>query len=71
MSTPSGMIRGLRGSRVVLRVPQRGDKKALAETVHRNAVEALQQHKLRRAGDFNAAAPRTGPGGYSAAKTSL
>ncbi|WP_328355479.1 excinuclease ABC subunit UvrC [Mycobacterium sp. NBC_00419] len=44
----------LRGSRVVLRVPQRGDKKALAETVHRNAQEALQQHKLKRAGDFTA-----------------
>ena len=44
----------LRGSRVVLRVPQRGDKRALAETVHRNAVDSLQQHKLRRAGDFTA-----------------
>ncbi len=44
----------LRGSRVALRVPQRGDKRALADTVHRNAVEALQQHKLRRAGDFTA-----------------
>jgi excinuclease ABC subunit C len=47
-------LTGLRGSRVDLRVPQRGDKKALAETVHRNARDALQQHKLRRAGDFNA-----------------
>ena len=47
-------LSGLRGSRVTLRVPRRGDKKALAETVHRNAQEALQQHKLRRAGDFNA-----------------
>lgn len=47
-------LSGLRGSRVVLRVPQRGDKKALADTVHRNAKEALQQHKLRRAGDFTA-----------------
>ena len=47
-------LSGLRGSRVVLRVPRRGDKKALAETVQRNAQEALQQHKLRRAGDFNA-----------------
>ena len=47
-------LSGLRGSRVVLRVPQRGDKKALAETVHRNAREALQQHKLKRAGDFTA-----------------
>ncbi|HUO37685.1 MAG TPA: excinuclease ABC subunit UvrC [Mycobacterium sp.] len=47
-------LSGLRGSRVVLRVPHRGDKRALAETVHRNATEALAQHKLRRAGDFNA-----------------
>lgn len=47
-------LSGLRGSRVALRVPRRGDKKDLAETVRRNAVEALQQHKLRRAGDFNA-----------------
>ncbi|HTY27361.1 MAG TPA: excinuclease ABC subunit UvrC, partial [Mycobacterium sp.] len=47
-------LSGLRGSRVTLRVPQRGDKKALAETVHRNAQEALQQHKLKRAGDFTA-----------------
>lgn len=44
----------LRGSRVTLRVPRRGDKKALAETVQRNAKEALQQHKLKRAGDFTA-----------------
>ena len=47
-------LSGLRGSRVDLRVPQRGDKRALAETVHRNAVDSLQQHKLRRAGDFTA-----------------
>jgi excinuclease ABC subunit C len=44
----------LRGSRVALRVPHRGDKRALAETVQRNAQEALAQHKLKRAGDFNA-----------------
>jgi len=50
----SSWLSGLRGSRVVLRVPRRGDKRALAETVHRNAQEALQQHKLKRAGDFNA-----------------
>jgi excinuclease ABC subunit C len=41
-----------RGSRVSLRVPQRGDKRALLETVARNAKEALTQHKLRRAGDL-------------------
>ncbi len=47
-------LSGLRGSRVQLRVPHRGDKRALAETVHRNAQDALNQHKLKRAGDFNA-----------------
>ncbi len=44
----------LRGSQVSLRVPQRGDKRALAETVRRNAQDALAQHKLKRAGDFTA-----------------
>ncbi|PRC57471.1 excinuclease ABC subunit C, partial [Mycobacterium sp. ITM-2017-0098] len=44
----------LRGSRVSLRVAQRGDKRALAETVRRNAEGALTQHKPKRAGDFNA-----------------
>ncbi|WP_281690524.1 excinuclease ABC subunit UvrC [Pseudonocardia thermophila] len=47
-------LSGLRGSRVQVRVPQRGDKRALAETVARNAGEALTQHKLRRAGDLTA-----------------
>ena len=32
----------------------RGDKRALAETVKRNAQDALTQHKLKRAGDFTA-----------------
>ena len=41
-----------RGGPVHLRVPQRGDKKALAETVARNAKEALALHKLRRASDL-------------------
>jgi excinuclease ABC subunit C len=44
----------LRGSRVQLRVPQRGDKRALMETVERNAKEAFIQHKLKRAGDLTA-----------------
>jgi excinuclease ABC subunit C len=44
----------LRGSKVQIRVPQRGDKRALAETVARNAAEAFTQHKLRRAGDLTA-----------------
>ena len=41
-----------RGGRVSLRVPQRGDKRSLMETVARNAGESLQRHKLRRAGDL-------------------
>ena len=41
-----------RGGPVRLRVPQRGDKKALAETVARNAKESLALHKLRRASDL-------------------
>jgi excinuclease ABC subunit C len=41
-----------RGGPVSLRVPQRGDKKALAETVARNAKEALALHKMRRASDL-------------------
>ncbi|MGH4023316.1 MAG: excinuclease ABC subunit UvrC [Pseudonocardiaceae bacterium] len=47
-------LSGLRGARVALRVPQRGDKRALAETVARNAADAFAQHKLRRAGDLTA-----------------
>ncbi|GAA4084701.1 excinuclease ABC subunit C [Nonomuraea soli] len=41
-----------RGARVAIRVPQRGDKKALMETVERNAKESLVQHKVRRASDL-------------------
>ena len=41
-----------RGSRVSLRVPQRGDKKALLDTVARNASESLALHKTRRASDL-------------------
>jgi excinuclease ABC subunit C len=43
-----------RGSKVRIRVPQRGDKRALAETVARNAAQALTQHKLKRATDLTA-----------------
>ena len=47
-------LSGLRGSKVKLRVPRRGDKRALAETVTRNAAEALAQHRLKRASDLTA-----------------
>lgn len=45
-------LAGLRGSRVEVRVPQRGDKRELAETVRRNAEHALALHRTRRAGDL-------------------
>ncbi|WP_314323593.1 excinuclease ABC subunit UvrC [Paenarthrobacter ilicis] len=43
---------GLRGARVDIRVPQRGDKAALMSTVRENAEQALKLHKTRRAGDI-------------------
>ncbi len=42
----------LRGSRVSLRVAQRGDKAALAGTVVENAEQSLRLHKSKRAGDI-------------------
>jgi excinuclease ABC subunit C len=48
------LLRELRGARVTLRVPQRGDKRALLETVARNAQQAFTQHKLKRATDLTA-----------------
>ena len=42
----------LRGHRVDLRVPQRGDKRSLMETVRRNAEQSLARHKVARAGDL-------------------
>ncbi|MFF9190015.1 MULTISPECIES: excinuclease ABC subunit UvrC [Streptomyces] len=41
-----------RGSGVSLRIPQRGDKKALMATVERNAQQALALHKTKRASDL-------------------
>jgi len=40
-----------RGAAVALRVPQRGGKRALLDTVTRNAGEELARHRLRRASD--------------------
>ncbi|MDK7179521.1 excinuclease ABC subunit UvrC [Corynebacterium riegelii] len=48
------LLAQLRGGPVEVRVPQRGDKRALMETVHKNAAEALHQHKLKRVGDLTA-----------------
>lgn len=45
-------LTGRRGSGVSLRIPQRGDKRALMETVERNAQQALILHKTKRASDL-------------------
>ncbi|MGB7817968.1 MAG: excinuclease ABC subunit UvrC [Ornithinibacter sp.] len=45
-------LSSLRGSRVDLRVPRRGDKRTLMETVGRNATQSLARHKVTRAGDL-------------------
>ena len=44
----------LRGSAVVIRTPQRGDKAKLAETARENAIDALSVYKNRRNSDFTA-----------------
>lgn len=46
----------IRGGKVAIRVPQRGDKKALAATAEINAKHALSLYKTRRVSDFTARA---------------
>jgi excinuclease ABC subunit C len=41
-----------RGSKVAIRVPQRGDKRDLQQTVATNAAQALALHKTKRASDL-------------------
>jgi excinuclease ABC subunit C len=48
------LLTEVRGSRVDLRVPQRGDKRSLLDTVEQNARQAFALHKLRRASDLTA-----------------
>jgi excinuclease ABC subunit C len=43
----------MRGAKVQIRAPQRGDKRALLETVARNAGEEFTRHRMRRASDHN------------------
>jgi excinuclease ABC subunit C len=44
------------GRRASVRVPQRGDKRALQEMVTRNASEEFVRHRLRRSADHNSRA---------------
>jgi excinuclease ABC subunit C len=55
-STPAAFAEWLgtkRGGSVSLRVPLRGDKRELQETVTRNAMEEFSRHRMRRATDHN------------------
>ena len=45
-----------RGSRVEIRVPQRGDKRGLHETATKNARESFGRHRLKRGTDHNSRA---------------
>ena len=47
-------LSSMRGSHVDLRVPRRGDKRALMETVRRNAAQSLALHKTKRGSDLTA-----------------
>lgn len=46
------ILSGIRGSAVDIRVPQRGDKRALMDTVLANAQQALVSHKSKRSADL-------------------
>jgi excinuclease ABC subunit C len=47
-------LTGLRGSKVRIVLPARGDGRRLLQTVNQNAKEAFLRHKLKRASDFGA-----------------
>lgn len=48
------LLTNLRGSKVKIKVAERGDKRALTETAMANAVSSLSQFKLKRSTDFTA-----------------
>ncbi|NYG55775.1 excinuclease ABC subunit UvrC [Nocardioides perillae] len=52
LETLEELLTERRGARVRIRVPQRGDKRALQETVAANAAQALALHKTKRASDL-------------------
>ena len=52
VATYEALLGDLRGAKVSIRVPQRGDKRALHETVAKNAGQALALHKTKRASDL-------------------
>ncbi len=53
VTTYAEWLRHMKGSIVQIKVPQRGDKRGLHETVTINAKEEFVRHRLRRASDHN------------------
>lgn len=51
-ATLESLLSDLRGAKVQIRVPQRGDKRTLQETVAQNAAQSLALHKTKRASDL-------------------
>ena len=54
MDTYTEWLCGMRGSTVDIRIPQRGDKRSLHETVTMNAREEFTRQRMKRASDHNA-----------------
>ncbi len=52
VTTYETLLGDVRGSKVSIRIPQRGDKRTLQETVAQNAAQSLVLHKTRRASDL-------------------
>ncbi|WP_028644184.1 excinuclease ABC subunit UvrC [Nocardioides sp. URHA0020] len=51
-ATYETLLGDVRGAKVSIRVPQRGDKRTLQETVAQNAAQSLMLHKTKRASDL-------------------
>ncbi len=54
MATYEEWLSFQRGSKVEIRIPQRGDKRGLHELVTRNATEEFHRHRMKRSSDHNA-----------------
>jgi len=54
MATYEEWLSFQRGSKVEIRIPQRGDKRELHELVTRNATEEFLRHRMKRSSDHNA-----------------
>jgi excinuclease ABC subunit C len=52
--TVTDLLSERRDGPVTIRVPQRGDKRALMQTVEQNAKQSLMRHKMKRTSDLTA-----------------